>query len=771
MTTAKAQPETASALGRAALWYAMHLGWRVFPLHSVDAAGCSCGSTDCAAGKHPRSPRGCLDATTDGDTISAWWQRWPDANIGVATGAGLVVLDIDPRHGGGDSFDDAKRRLGAIPDTVEALTGGGGRHIYFALPEGVEVRNSANVIGQGLDVRGEGGYVVAAPSVHASGASYGWEASSRPGEVEVAMVPATWLAAMTTRPKLRVLPGGAGEPIPSGTRNETLFRRASSMRAAGFERDAIFAAVSSENEARCSPPVDPAEVKALVESVCKYAPGLSPEYERERLAAEARRAEAEGRLDIERTLIATVLLDAGKRHEALARMFALVSPGDLENPRHATIAEVVRMMDAKGSTIDPATVVDELRVRSRIGAAGGPEYVAQVCSRPPSFDDIEEYAGRIAKRAHLRAVKGIVEKARSDLDAQGDPMELVAKAKATIAEMPDGLRGVADSSMHAHAITAYDRVFASMNARRAGQNRCARWGVETLDGDPSSNDAQRAGALGGLFDGKLYLLGGEAGAGKTTLAWQAVIATARGTDTTPGRPVLVVSLEMDGPEINCRLAGQLCGLTEERLEHGSISDEEFGRFQRALSELAQLPIHIVSDCETVEDVAARVHGMRARGDLSLVVLDYLQLLRLAHGGRDENRADAERIQALKRLAVRAKIPLLAITSMTKAGQRNAREGKVSSDDARGSGLEYAADVIAFLLRAKSDDVSDTPEVVFHMTKRRGGRISRPSMRFVMNEGRFEHMVTPEFEVPQKRPPKTSRGRGAPAQSTGDDDGE
>jgi replicative DNA helicase len=482
------------------------------------------------------------------------------------------------------------------------------------------VRNSANVIGQGLDVRGEGGYVVAAPSVHASGAAYGWEASSRPGEVDVAPVPAAWLAAMTTRPKLRVLAGGAGEPIPAGARNETLFRRASSMRAAGFERDAILAAVSAENDSRCTPPVDPAEVKALVESVCRYAPGLSPEYERERLAAEARRAEAEGRLDIERTLIATVLLDAGKNRDALARMFALVSPGDLENPRHATIAEVLRVMDAKGSTIDPATVVDELRVRSRIGAAGGPEYVAQVCSRAPAFDDIEEYAERIAKRAHLRAVKGVVEKARSDLDGQGEPMDLVARAKATIAEMPDGLRGVNDTSMHAHALTAYDRVFAAINARRAGQNRCARWGVETLDGDPSSNDATRSGALGGLFDGKLYLLGGEAGAGKTTLAWQAVIATARGTDVTAGRPVLVISLEMDGPEINCRLAGQMCGISEERIEHGSLSDEEFGRFQRALAELAMLPINIVSDCETVEDVASRVHGMRTRGDLALVVL-------------------------------------------------------------------------------------------------------------------------------------------------------
>ena len=101
-------------LGRAALHYATQFGWRVFPLHSVDANGCSCGSPACTGtkpGKHPRTARGCLDATTDPEQIRQWWTQWPDANVGVATGGGLVVVDIDPRHGGDDGLDELVARL------------------------------------------------------------------------------------------------------------------------------------------------------------------------------------------------------------------------------------------------------------------------------------------------------------------------------------------------------------------------------------------------------------------------------------------------------------------------------------------------------------------------------------------------------------------------------------------------------------------------------------------------------------------------------------
>ena len=284
-----------SKLGRSALMYAAQYGWRVFPLHSVDNGACTCGDAKCTGtkpGKHPRTPKGCLDATTDTGTIRGWWERWPDANVGIATGGGLVVIDVDPRHGGDDGLVDLRRTLGDLPDTVECLTGSGGRHIYVSVSEGVVVRNSAGTLAPGVDIRGEGGYVVAAPSVHTSGRSYAWEASSRPDEVDVAPMPAAWLEAIVKRPKLRVIAGGSGEAIVEGGRNETLFKRAASMRAAGFEEPAILAAILAENETRCSPPLDPAEVKGIVSSVCRYAPGLSAEYEAKRAEATARRASA-----------------------------------------------------------------------------------------------------------------------------------------------------------------------------------------------------------------------------------------------------------------------------------------------------------------------------------------------------------------------------------------------------------------------------------------------------------------------------------------------
>ena len=266
-----------SRLGRAATIYAMEMGWRVFPLHSVVDGACSCASPTCTGtkpGKHPRTPRGCLDATTDAAQIHAWWTQWPEANVGLATGGGLVVIDIDPRHGGDEGFDDVIDRLGRLPDTVEAITGSQGRHIYLRVPDGVEVRNSASLLAPGVDVRGEGGYVVAAPSSHVSGGTYGWELSSRPTEVDVAEMPRAWIDAVCRRPKLRAIKGGAGAgpQVVEGARNDTLFRRACAMRDQGWDEAEILAALNAFNASKCSPSLDPAEVKSIAASASRYDP-------------------------------------------------------------------------------------------------------------------------------------------------------------------------------------------------------------------------------------------------------------------------------------------------------------------------------------------------------------------------------------------------------------------------------------------------------------------------------------------------------------------
>ncbi len=144
--------ETPPALvARAALAYARR-GIPVFP--------CEPG------GKRPLTYNGFWDATTDAPSVTAWWRRWPDANVGVPTGerSGLLVLDIDSDAGGPDSLVLLERANGQLPRTAKARTGGGGMHVFFKYPAGEMVRNSAGRLGPGLDVRGEGGYVVVPPS-------------------------------------------------------------------------------------------------------------------------------------------------------------------------------------------------------------------------------------------------------------------------------------------------------------------------------------------------------------------------------------------------------------------------------------------------------------------------------------------------------------------------------------------------------------------------------------------------------------------------------
>jgi hypothetical protein len=177
-------------LGAAALAYA-NLGYRVLPLHhpiSIDNTRggremlCSCGNRACGAvGKHPLTAHGLYDATSDSAKLARWWQRWPQANIGLVAGEVADVLDID-----GPGGRAALRRFVAADDLVlegPLVRTGGGWHIYMA-PTGTG--NRAGLLAH-VDWRGRGGYVVAPPSRHANGRRYRW---LRPLTAELPAAPA-----------------------------------------------------------------------------------------------------------------------------------------------------------------------------------------------------------------------------------------------------------------------------------------------------------------------------------------------------------------------------------------------------------------------------------------------------------------------------------------------------------------------------------------------------------------------------------------------------
>lgn len=165
-------------------------GMRVFPLHSVQDGNCSCGNATCSSmGKHPRTKNGVKEATTDFTQIKRWWNKWPRANIGIATGAGLHVIDIDSAKGASlASLADSGLDL---PGQFTVRTGSGGFHIYLNCD--VQLSNTVNRLGPFIDTRGEGGYVVAPPSFNKHG-QYTW---LRP--LEKLPMPPQLLAKLQTR--------------------------------------------------------------------------------------------------------------------------------------------------------------------------------------------------------------------------------------------------------------------------------------------------------------------------------------------------------------------------------------------------------------------------------------------------------------------------------------------------------------------------------------------------------------------------------------------
>ena len=249
-----------------ALYYA-GMGLPVFPVKG--------------GGKAPLTEHGCKDASTDAGQILKWWERWPDANIGIATGVGdrpLLVLDVDINHDkgkfGDETLDDLVKRFGDLPETWLCLTGGGGLHYYF-FNDDPALTIGTNVL-PGLDFRSRGGYVVAPPSLHESGNRYEWEASNDPEDGgEPAQLP-TWLhdlLALGKQQDARKPAKEAPESITEGGRNQELFRLACSFRAKGLSVDEMLPAVLKVNETRCRPPLSAREVEAICKSAGRYERG------------------------------------------------------------------------------------------------------------------------------------------------------------------------------------------------------------------------------------------------------------------------------------------------------------------------------------------------------------------------------------------------------------------------------------------------------------------------------------------------------------------
>jgi hypothetical protein len=262
---------------KAALEYAEQ-GFSVFPLHTPRGGRCDCpkGAECKSPGKHPRTLKGLSDASTDELQIRRWWKQWPTANIAIAVPEGYVVVDVDGQYG-----QERLQAEGKYLTATALQSSGRGAHYVYRTLDRVAPRNlipqSVEGAHDGVDLKGPGGYIVAAPSLHISGEVYDW--SIPLSDIDIAP---RWLEELSKESggttvgdrapvDFEVLLAG----LPEGQRKWEIYRAASKLRAADVPLDlAVMLATTAAGN--CSPPLEAKEAERKVrEAYAKYPPNAS----------------------------------------------------------------------------------------------------------------------------------------------------------------------------------------------------------------------------------------------------------------------------------------------------------------------------------------------------------------------------------------------------------------------------------------------------------------------------------------------------------------
>lgn len=264
--------ETLSELGRAAVWYCEH-GFGIIPIQP--------------RGKRPLTANGLNDWFNDPEDARKLWTQRPDLNIAIVCGSAsnnLVVLDFDEDDDkdvhGFDTLAEWEDESGELPSTATAITGRGGMHYLYRAEKPYHPSVNRDL---GVDVRGEGSYIVAPPSVHPNGRPYEWNKGDAPWERNIAAVDANVDAFIDHIQRN----GGVGQEegvqgerfqlpqrIKYGERNDVLYSYGCSLRCRGYADDAIDAMLRQANERNCVKPVDDSELAGIVKQVCKKGPGI-----------------------------------------------------------------------------------------------------------------------------------------------------------------------------------------------------------------------------------------------------------------------------------------------------------------------------------------------------------------------------------------------------------------------------------------------------------------------------------------------------------------
>ncbi|NHH99895.1 MULTISPECIES: replicative DNA helicase [Oceanimonas] len=438
--------------------------------------------------------------------------------------------------------------------------------------------------------------------------------------------------------------------------------------------------------------------------------------------------------EAEQSVLGGLLLD----NNAWDRVAEKVSDTDFYSRPHRLIFQAMQRLSQTGNPIDLITVQEELERHEALETVGGFSYLVEIAKNTPSAANIGAYADIVRERAVVREMISVAnEIAEAGFDPQGrnssDLLDLaeskvfkIAESRTSANEGPQPLRNLLEKTI--------DRIEDLFKNPHQGIT-----GVST-----GYNDLDKKTA--GLQPSDLIIVAARPSMGKTTFAMNLCEHAALTND----KPVLIFSLEMPSEQIIMRMLASLGRIDQTRIRTGQLDDEDWGRLSSTMGMLLEKGQLYIDDSSglTPTEVRSRARRVaREHGGVSMIMIDYLQLMTVPSLADNRTLEIAEISRSLKALAKELEVPVVALSQLNRSLEQRADKRPVNSDLRESGSIEQDADLIMFIYRDEvyHDDSPDKGIAEIIIGKQRNGPIGKVRLTFQGQFSRFDNYAGPDFD--------------------------
>jgi len=438
--------------------------------------------------------------------------------------------------------------------------------------------------------------------------------------------------------------------------------------------------------------------------------------------------------ELEKAVLGGLMLET-ERYDAVR---LIIDHSDFEGQDHQNIFESMGELVDSNKPLDPLTVSDRLDSKNLLTRVGGSNYLIDLASTSPSAANLESYAEMIRQKSISRRLMKInSEISELIINPQGkDAAALLDEAETKIFSLND------EASRTVSNIQKLDTLIPNSIDRL---HKLANSGSSLLGASTGFKDLDKQ--LQGLQKGDLIIIAGRPSMGKTSLGMNIVENILINKDIKGG--VLVFSLEMPAESLTTRLLASNAKIDQQKVRSATLDKDELKKFIEYSSKLKDLPLH-VDDSSMLSPMelrarARRIHRQEPNG-LSLIIVDYLQLMQIPASTENRVNQISEISRSLKTLAKELNVPVIAISQLNRAVEQRPNKKPVMSDLRDSGALEQDADVILFIYRdaAYDEDSQEGNKAEIIIGKQRNGPIGKVNLTFLKEYTRFEDFAVDSY---------------------------